>query len=199
LTLVDDIVRGAGRQVIVNYAGCFGAVCRAVGASIWSSGFNLSQRRLKSSDFYRKAGGSQYPRYFSTPLAGDVGLEEDLPAIIDARLFKHIMTPTVAAKALHDAIRRGTPPGRVPSWAYERSRTTAAGAHHNECMRDLGATLEAHDAQGRIDFVEDWLTKAAALAKQLKNAGIEPSRATELDHQKVWLNLFRGWRELARR
>ena len=199
LTLVDDLVRGAGRHVIVNYAGCFGAVCRAVGASVWSSGFNLSQRRLKSSDFYRKQGGAQYPRYFSTPLAGDVGLEEDLQAIVGARLFKRIVTPTLAAEPLHDAIARGTSPARVPSWAYQKSRTTAAGAHYNECMRDLGSKLEAYDAQARIDFVEEWLTNAATLAAQLKKAGITASRATELDHQKVWLQLFREWRVLAHR
>ncbi|MBA3670464.1 MAG: hypothetical protein H0W68_00385 [Gemmatimonadaceae bacterium] len=199
LTLVDDLVRGAGRQVIVNYAGCFGVLCRAVGASVWSSGYNLSQRRLKSADFYRTKGGSQFPRYFSTSLAGDVGLEEDLDAIIEAGLFKQISTPTLAAKPLHDAIRRGTSPGRVPSWEYAKSRTTAAGAHYNECMRDLGATLESHDAQGRIDLVEHWLSKASALAKQLKNAGIEPSRATELEHQSIWLKLFREWRTLSGR
>lgn len=199
LTLVDDLVRGAGRQVIVNYAGSFGALCRAVGASVWSSGFNLSQRRLKASDFYRKPGGAQFPRYFSFPLAGDVGLEKDLQAIIDARLFRRVVTPTTAALPLHNAIRSGAPPSQVPSWAYQRSRTTAAGAHYNECMRDFGGTLEGLDAHGRVDFIETWLTGAAALAQRIKAAGIEPSRATELDHQAVWLKLFREWRTLARR
>ena len=199
LVLVDDLVRGAGRQVILNYAGTFGALCRAAGASVWSSGFNLSQRRLKSADLYRKAGGAQFPRYFSLALAGDIGIEEDLQKVAAARMLGKVLHDTEPARPLHEALRKGLGPDRVPAWAYEKSRTTAASAHYNTVMRDLGAALESHDDAGRITFVDSWLDNAAVLADRLRTAGITSSRVTELDHQEIWLRLFREWRKHAKR
>ena len=199
LTLVDDLVRGARRQVIVNYAGCFGAICRAAGAKVWASGYYLSQRRLRAQDLFYKTGGAAYPRYFSLALAGDVGLEEDLDAVVKAGLLQEVLTPTAAAEALHEALRLRRLVASEPDWAYEAGRVTRAGAHYNECMRDLGAELDARDDAGRVDFVERWLDGAASLAERLRDAGIPGSRATELTHQATWLGLFGEWKREAGR
>jgi hypothetical protein len=88
LILVDDLHRGAQKQIIVNYVGTFGLVATAVGADQWSSGYYLSQRR-----FSRKgAPGRAHPRYHSLGLAADIGLKADLDLLYDAGLTDKLMT-----------------------------------------------------------------------------------------------------------
>jgi hypothetical protein len=97
LLLTDDLVRGAGRSVLINYMGTFGAVAAAAGAKIWASGFYRSQRRLRTTDM-DDSGGRQYPRYFSLPLLGDVGLEEDLDLVARHPVRERVLMKTVAAQ-----------------------------------------------------------------------------------------------------
>ena len=197
--IVDDLVRGAKRRVLVNYAGTFGIVCIALGAELWSSGYYLSQRRLKASDLHKKDGGAQFPRYFSYALAGDVGIERDLEALVKKRLIGAVATRTDPAAPLHAALREGQSPERVATWAYRKTNVAAASAHYNTIMHRLGAELAVLSSADRVMFVEHWLGTAAALAERLAQAGIRHSRATELDHQALWLDLFREWRTMARR
>lgn len=194
IVIVDDLVRGAGRKVIVNYAGSFGAVLAAVGADIWSSGYYLSQRRLKTTDFTTKPGGSQRPRYFSLPLAGDIGLEKDLDEVVKAKLLTKIITPSPTATPLHAALRSGKKVADVPGWEYQ-PRVAAAGAHYNACMVQLGAELEALAPNQRCDFIESWLGNSVSVAQDLRSAKIPETRATELTHQSTWLNAFQAWRK----
>ena len=193
LLMIDDLTRGARKQVILNYAGTFGAVARAAGAGIWASGYYLSQRRLVNTDFYKKKGASAYPHYFSFPLAGDVGVEEDLAASVKAKLFPAVATETESSAQLHVALKAGKGSSSVPAWRYRANNITAAGAHYNTCMMGLGAKLESLNPAGRISFVEKWLTEAGTLAAQLNKAGIKDSRVTELGHQEMWLSAFNDW------
>jgi hypothetical protein len=194
IVIVDDLVRGAGRKVMVNYAGSFGAVLAAVGADIWSSGYYLSQRRLKTTDFTKKQGGSQRPRYFSLPLAGDIGVEKDLDTAVKAKLLHRIITPSPTADPLHAALRAGKNVAAVPGWEYQGT-VAPAGAHYNACMVRLGAELEGLAPSERCDFIEQWLTNAVAIADDLREAKIPETRATELNHQSTWLNAFQAWRK----
>lgn len=193
IVIVDDLVRGAGRKVIVNYAGSFGAVLSAVGAEIWSSGYYLSQRRLKTTDLTKKNGGGQRPRYYSLALAGDVGLEKDLDDVAKAKLLGKILTPSPTADSLHTALKAGKKVANVPGWEY-KAKLTAAGAHYNTCMVRLGAELEAIAPGERVEYVDKWLAAAVALAAELRSANIRDTRVTELSHQATWLNAFRAWR-----
>lgn len=195
MLMIDDLTRGARKQSILNYAGTFGAVARAIGAGIWSSGYYLSQRRLVGADFYRKKGASAYPHYFSLPLAGDIGVEEDLASTVKARLFSRVVTETGAAIPLHAALIAGRKSASVPAWSYRKSNLTAAAAHYNTCMIEFGEKIEALSPPARIEFVEKWLTEATDLADDLAKAGIIDSRVTELRHQSMWLSAFRDWRE----
>jgi hypothetical protein len=194
--LIDDLVRGAGLQVITNYMGTLGAVATAVGAEIWSSGYYLSQRRLKLSDLHKKPeGASAYPRYHSLVLAGDIGIATDLSAIREANLLEHVLTPTAVAEPLHEALRSGraiTAAG--PEWQYARQNITAASAHYNTCAQRLGAELVAKCRAKKIDFVQQWLESAAKWATEVRGAKIENTRATEVNHQSVWLAVFKEWR-----
>jgi hypothetical protein len=194
LIIADDLIRGAGQQMVVNYAGSFGAVLAGAGAHVWASGYYRSQRRLKSSDFDKQKGGGSRPRYYSLPLAGDIGVQTDIDAIVKAKLFRRVMTESPPAELLHTALRVGKKIIDVPSWEYKQ-KVTASGAHYNHCMVKLGAELEALDSQGRVEYVESWLTRAAEVADQLRNAMIIDTRATELDHQAMWLDAFRAWRK----
>lgn len=199
LIVADDLIRGAGRQMIVNYSGSFGAVLAGAGAEIWATGYYRTQRRLKRADFTLQPGGGSRPRYFSLPLAGDVGVEKDIDAIIKAKLFRRVFTPTPPAELLHAALRAGRKVEDVPSWEYAQSNVTAAGAHYNTCMVRLGAELDALNSNKRPQFVEDWLSKAVGISDELKKAGIVDSQATELNHQATWLKAFQAWRKRSRR
>lgn len=195
LLMIDDLTRGARKQVILNYAGTFGAVARAAGAGIWASGYYLSQRRLVNTDFYKKKGASAYPHYFSLPLAGDIGVQEDLAATVKARLFSRIATETPPSAPLHTALKAGKSSASIPAWRYMPNNLAAAGAHYNTCMMDFGATLESLQPSARASFVEKWLSEATTLASQLAKAGIRNSRVTELGHQAMWLSAFTDWRK----
>lgn len=190
LMLIDDLARVAKRRVIVNHLGPFGAVTTAAGAEIWATDYYLSRRRLVFSDLMEKSGGSQMPRYFSTPLMGDLGVEHDLDMIAKKGLFDKVRVDTWAAKQLHEALRDGRPASSVYAWQYERTRTTAAKAHYLTAMDRLGRRLANSNTEGRITIVHSLLQTAASLADALKKSGVSDSYFTELGHQEVWLRAY---------
>ena len=197
IVVLDDLIRGARRQVILNYAGTFGAVASAMGAHVWASGPYKSQRRLKGSDLYQKPGASAYPRYFSLPLAGDLGLDKDIVTLRDAKLLRPLRTASTVAKPLHAALAHGKGPADVAAWTYRKGNMTASQAHYNTAMQRLSTMLDALPTAQRITWVEHWLADAAQHAERLVRAGIKHSNATELAHQAIWLDLFREWRARA--
>lgn len=196
LLMVDDLVRGASRQVIVNYMGTFGAIATAAGASVWSSGYYLSQRRLKLTDFDDKTAFA-YPRYYSARLAGDIGLDADIVGAHSAGLARKILTDTATSEPLKRALEAESYPGAVPQWVHRPGNITAAAAHYNEVACQLGATLYALDVNRRVEYVERWLRGAVALVCQLNDAGIYKSNYTNLQHQAVWLSVYEDWRSMA--
>ena len=196
LLMTDDIVRGAGRRVIVNYMGTLGAVVTAAGLSLWSTGYYLSQRRLSLTDFEEKVRRAK-PRYFSQSLAGDIGLDSDLADAYRAGLGNRILSSTQADTTLRNGLATGSFPGRVPEWQFRTSNLTAAAAHYNENANTLGTRLYALGQRPRIDFVHDWLRSAVALADRLRKVGLVNSHYTELVHQRVWLNAYEAWRNHA--
>lgn len=193
LILVDDLQRGANKKVIVNYVGTFGLVAKAVGAEIWSSGYYLSQRR-----FSRKGKmGIARPRYHSLALAGDIGLKEDLASIQQAGMADKFMTPTTADAVLRTALKRGRTPSDVPEWRHSPNNCGAAQRHYLEIASDTGAKLEAMSRADRRKWVHEWLRNAVHLVSVLKQKKLV-SLATEIDHQKVWLDVFEEWRSYAK-
>ena len=193
LILVDDLKRGASKNVVVNYVGTFGLVAKAVGAEIWSSGYYLSQRR-----FSRKgAMGIARPRYHSLALAGDIGLKEDLASIQQAGLAEKFMTPTAADAVLRTALKRGKTPADVPEWRHGPNNCSAAQRHYLEVASDAGTKLEIMAPADRRKWVHEWLRNAVYLVSVLKQKQLV-SVASETDHQKVWLDVFEEWRNYAR-
>ncbi len=195
LLLVDDLARGAARRVIVNYMGTFGAVVTAVGPSIWSTGYYLSQRRFRLGD-YEENEGRAYPRFYSVRLAGDVGLQHDLKALQVAGLSARALHETKASQNLLRALAAGKDPSAVAEWQYKVGNVSAAAAHYNELCFNVGADLSALDSKKRVDLISWWLEKAVELAEVLKGIGIAP-RYTDIAHQKVWLDAFERWKSHA--
>lgn len=196
LTIVDDCVRGANLRVIVNYASAFGAVAAAAGADIWSSGYYLSQRRLRLSDAEQEEGEIKFafPRFYSLQLAGDLGIKNDLVRVRNAGMLSRVFTRTQASLPLRVALDAGHTPDDVPEWVYTQSNIQAASAHYVDAMAKWGAFLEACPPDARVHSVNQWLTNAARLADDLRGAGLAPSRATDLSHQQTWLDVFSDWR-----
>lgn len=196
LVLVDDLVRGAGRLALTNYVGTFGAVASAAGASIWSTGYYLSQRRLRLSDFEDKVARA-YPRYASLRLAGDIGLEYDIQEACRGGLGDRVLTDTRDSAALRAALLARSYPHSVPEWQFAQSNISAAAGHYNEVAFRLGqlATLTPNQ---RLEAVHRWLEGAVALSRDLAAVGISNSHYTELQHQSVWLSAFNMWRAHAR-
>jgi hypothetical protein len=194
LLLVDDLVRGARKTVVVNYVGTFGAVASAAGASIWSTGYYLSQRRLRLSDFDDRIGRA-YPRYHSLKLAGDIGLQSDIEHL-HREFGDRILSDTSDGRTLQSALHSGTYPDSSPEWEYSQSNINAAAGHYNEIAFRLGQ-IASLSREKRIETVQRWLEGAVAWVRNLQRVGIPQSNQTEQTHQAVWLDAFQTWRSYA--
>ena len=158
LLLVDDLVRGCNKTVIVNYSGAFGVAASAAGATLWASGYYVGQRRLKLSDMDDKSGRAM-PRYYSMPLAGDFGLDVIEDALAQG-LLGRVMTDTPPSTNLRRSLEAHTFPRTAPEWEFRQSNVTAAAAHYNWVMKDIGAYTDGLIAQQRISRVRRWLGSA---------------------------------------
>jgi len=187
LVFTDDLCRGARKRVIMNYVGTFGLVAKAVGAEIWSSGYYLTQRRFS----LKGKMGRAHPRYHSLTLAGDIGLKNDLVSIRDAGLAEAVMTPTKADAVLRAALKKGKDTSDVPEWKYSQSNCSAAQDHYMDIVAETGAKLEAMSPAQRQEWVSNWLEGAVKLVGTLEKKDLVT--ATETNHQKVWLDVFREW------
>ena len=193
LVLVDDLYRGAGKRVVVNYLGTFGLIAKTVGAEIWSSGYFLNQRRFS----LKAKMGIAHPRYHSLALAGDVGLREDLERINRAGLADKVMTPSNADAVLRAALARGRTPADVPEWKYTANNWTAAQKHYLEVVSNTGAALEQMSVPKRKTWTHDWLENAVQLVQVLRQQRLV-TIGTDVDHQKVWLDVFEEWLSYAK-
>lgn len=188
LMLIDDIVRGAGKQAIVNYFGTFGAVAAAAGAQVWSSGYYLSQRRLNLSALQGRA----RPRYYSIRLAGDIGVENDLKRLCEAGLGDRLITGTTADHGLRRALAAGMDTSSVPEWQYTNSNIGAASRHYTELLARHGLNLSSLDPTGRVRAAHQWLRNAVDLANQVARFPVGQGQ-TDTTHQRVWLDVFEEW------
>lgn len=200
LLLTDDLVRGAGKDVIVNYMGTFGALATAAGASIWASGYYRSQRRLRLSDMDDQM-GRQYPRYFSVGMLGDVGVEEDLDLVAAHAVRDRVLTDSPTAAALNKVLRAGGRTADVPEWEYSMTNIAAASAHYNTVMHLLGHALHSLSSERRIEVVNRVLVHAEGVAAQVTQAltanGRKLSPQAELITAGVWRRVFEEWRQSA--
>ncbi len=201
LLLTDDLVRGAGLDVVVNYMGTFGAVAAAVGAKIWSSGYYRSQRRLRTSDM-EDSSGRQLPRYYSTRLLGDVGVEKELDLVAAHAVGDRVLVDTEASRMLNQVLRSGGRVADVPQWQYRSTNVTAAMAHYNQSMHHLGVALDAHTPAERIESMQRRLDRAAALAYSVREVITDERRTTghtDVTSQHIWQDVFNAWRQHANR
>jgi hypothetical protein len=199
LLLIDDLTRGANLQVVVNYSGSFGAVAAAAGADVWTSGYYLGQRKFRLSDFEVEEDDVRlaYPRYFSLPLAGDVGIQRDLDRLEARGLASQVLFRTHAGAPLLSALPSGVAVEDIPAWAWRPSNITAASAHYLDSVARFGRFIERLDRESRVSQVHRWLCHACELAQAMKDAGFRSSRNTELGHQQTWLKAMEKWMGIA--
>ena len=157
-----------------------------------ASGYYRSQRRLKLADFEDQIARAM-PRYHSLRLAGDIGLQEDIERAY-AQYGDRILIDTKDGLTLTRALASGTYP--PPEWEYTQSNITAAGGHYTEIAYRLGQ-LATQSPEKRIETVQRWLEGAVLWVGNLQKIGVTGSAQTELTHQAVWLNAFKGWRSHA--
>ncbi|MGH9737522.1 MAG: hypothetical protein ACRD4X_02935 [Candidatus Acidiferrales bacterium] len=193
LTIIDDLHRGAQKRAIVNYVGTFGLVAKAAGAEAWASGYYLTQRRFS----LRRTSGRARPRYHSFALAGDIGLKEDLAAIHRSGLAEELMTPTIADEALRNALKQGKTPDDVPEWRYAQSNCGAAQQHYLELVSEYGKKVTKMPEKGQRDWITQWLETAVNFTETLARKGLA-GQSTDTHHQKVWRDVFNGWRNYAK-
>lgn len=193
MVLTDDLCRGSRKDVIVSYFGSFGLVATAAGASAWASGFSQSQRRFS----LRATQGRARPRYYSYPLAGDIGVENDLKRIQDRGLAAKLLTPTEADARLRKALASGQAPDAVPEWQYRIGNNAASKNHYTEIVARIGASFERLSPSDRVNWVDKWLRSATELASELAEYGFDTSGPTDVIHQKIWLAVFEKWRAYA--
>jgi hypothetical protein len=192
LVIADDLNRGAGRQIITNYLGSFGAVMSAAGAGIWASGYYRSQRRLRLADYEEKVAMAM-PRMFSLGLIGDVGLANDLLNAHVNGLGKRVLLPsTDQTESLMQALELGTFPQSVPQWEYRQSNLTAAAAHYLSIHESISRSLDSLESDRRTDFVHRWLKRAAKLAGDLSGIGVN-GQYSDIAHQRPWLDAYERW------
>jgi hypothetical protein len=192
LVISDDLVRGAGRKVLVNYMGTFGAVLSAAGTGIWSTGYYRSQRRLVLSDYEENMALAQ-PRFFSFGLTGDIGLEKHLPIAYAKGIGRKLTEPVTAASTpLIAALEAGTYPMSTPQWEYRSNNLTAATAHYLSLNDTIARAFDSLDPAKRVDFIRRWLFRAAGWASELAASGMRPP-VTDSLHQPVWLSAYDDW------
>lgn len=192
LLLIDDIVRGAGKRVFINYAGSFGPVAIAAGAWAFASGYFRSQRRLKLADF-DEVEGRAFPRYFSLPLMGDVSPDAELDQLAAAGRFKLVRTATEAAHPLNTTLDSGGRTEEVPTWAYSQSNLSGAIPHYSEVMNGFALHLDNQTSSERAEFVHKVLRRSVDIAAMLRSESPRLRKA-DLTHQQVWLNALEWWR-----
>jgi len=195
MILVDDLVRGAGRHVITNYLGSFGPVIAGAGATVWTSAYYRSQRRMRLADQEEDMGRS-YPRFYSYPLGGDIGVERDLGTLRLAGLLPRVFSRSQASTSLYNALLADRYPAAAPQWEYRPGQIWAAAAHYNDIACKTEAYFESRGRLGRIDAVEHWLSQATELAAEVELKGVS-AQHTDTRHQAIWLSAFRRWRAYA--
>jgi hypothetical protein len=204
LVLVDDLVRGAGKEVFIGGVGTFGAVAAAAGARIWSTGYYRSQRRLRTSDF-DDTNGRTVPRYFSLKLLSDIGVEHDLALLAkdprtNGKGGDSVFTDTPITKELNRVLLGGGAPGDVPEWTYALGRPTAAMAHYNHCMQRISTALDLLEPEARLERMQLALTRAEKVAErvgEVVTARDRPDKQrtkhTDFGSQKIWRATFETW------
>lgn len=197
LMMADDLSRGAGKRVVVNYLGMFGLISMAAGTSVWASGHYRSHRRFRLAD-QEEERGSAMPRLYSLGLLGDVGVEDNAALIYASSHRDHVLYETRDSRPLYRAFAAGRSSSDVPAWRYRQGNIKAAAAHYYQTCKDADDLISACEQGTRVRLVEKWLERAVRVADDLRQMRtLETGSHTDLGHQKVWLNAYRKWRSVS--
>jgi streptomycin 6-kinase len=94
------------------------------------------------------------------------------------------------------AFAAGKSVNSVPAWEYVQGNIAASAGHYYQLAKLLDDIISSYDPATRVSAVEKALDRSAKLAKQLRSdKNIETGLHTDLNHQEVWHNAFRKWRE----
>ncbi|MBX3059469.1 MAG: hypothetical protein KF770_23700 [Anaerolineae bacterium] len=192
LHLVHIFTHDCGLRVAVNFLGQFGLACEAAGAELWASAWYKSVYRLRIADAL--AGGRAFPKYWSHPAVLDIHLNQDYDNLNRAGIITSIADRTDASIGLIMATLSGKKVNDVQAWRYGPANVKAAQEHF---MRSCIEAEEAHSSyqsnKERLDFVENWLGRAAQHAKEIERI-LGANRQTRTEHVQSWYDAFRYYR-----
>lgn len=154
--------RQAGLQVFVNFAGVFGKVCMAAGATGFASGASQTQRRLSLADFEEPGFGVALPKFYSHRVVGEFLTETDMNVVVQQRLLRRIRDITPYSQALIEVLESGGTAADVPEWAESRNHTTEAYRHFVARLAIEAGELQGQSPRQRRTSVGDWLDDAEA-------------------------------------
>jgi len=129
-------------------------------------------------------------------LASDIGLKNDLEYIYKVGLGEKLMTGTSADQVLRSALKAGKTPEQVAEWKYSQSNTAAAQEHYLEITSKTEQELAGKNRADQIAWVQSWLSQAAEYVVQINQK--TSVTATDLHHQRIWLETFEAWRSYAK-
>jgi hypothetical protein len=191
LHLVHIFSHDANLWVAVNFLGQFGLACEAAGAKIWASEWYKSLYRLRLPD--KIGGGPARPSYWSYYAAVDVNLRSDYDRLNKAGIIAKLADHTDASTGLLFSTRGGQKCETVPEWAYRPNNVQLAREHFLRSSIEAERMLLGCEEEQRLDFVEDWLQRAAQLTAEIE-AVLGNDRQTSTIHVQVWLDAFRRYR-----
>jgi hypothetical protein len=176
----------AGLRVVVGPSSMATFALLGAGASTVATGFYRSLRRTRLGDYVERQ-GMQYPRFSSTALAGDIGLQSDVQAIAASR-YVSALTGSPESESLLLALRDAGA-DLPPEWQYSAGNTTAAWSHYLWTIKQVSEELSVGNP---AESAARWLARAAMLAQQVRhlpNFGIRVGQS-EVSHQQAWSRCF---------
>lgn len=193
LHLTHLFAKDCDMAVVVNFLGVFGAVCQAVGATLWSCGWYKSLHRLRLAD--QGAPGRAYPTYWTMSGGFDVNMDTDFDALVKGGMLAAISDQTPASAGLLAAAARGVSSKQVGAWAYSQSNIGTCTEHFIYSAIAADTRFTALPAPQRVQAAEQWLTNAATTAGNAL-ALLGSGAKTRATHVQAWLDALRYYRRI---
>lgn len=156
-------------EVVVNFADVFGLPCLAVGASMFATGPSQALRRLCLSNYEDDGFGKALPHYYSHQTIAEYLSETDLDEMVSKGLLRRVKDVTPYSKDLIELLERGRSAAELPTWAENQNNISQAQKHFASRMLEEGKKLSSLSANGKRQYVRDWLEDADVNAVYVKS------------------------------
>jgi hypothetical protein len=188
MQLIDRVANTAGLPVVVGPSSLAAVSLLAAGASSIATGYYRSLRRIRLADSVDKEGRA-YPRFSSSALLGDIGVERDAALFARSQL-RIALTETPVSNPLLKALTVGSQSRTPTEWEYSPGNVTAAWSHYLWVAKAKVDELDALTAPQRKERVRQWLNQARRFAEMARATPGFGGSPTEIVHQAAWEAAF---------